>query len=132
MADDTSAQAPARGWRLVVLSGFVGFTLTFAVFHFILPVRLWESSASESSVSLFLCAVVAVLTAAVVAFLLSRNLRLENQRMRSAINNMSQGLCMFDGNVAVQTAKATGDISRLITAVQQATTSAVSAIERIS
>ena len=98
MADDTTAQAPARGLRLVVLAGFVGFTLTFAVFHFILPARLWESSASESSVSLFLCAVVAVLTAAVAAFLLSRNLRLENQRMRSAINNMSQGLCMFDGN----------------------------------
>ena len=98
MADDTSAQAPARGWRLVVLSGFVGFTVTFAVFHFILPVRLWESSASESAVSLFLCAVVATLTAAVGASLLSRNLRLENHRMRSAINNMSQGLCMFDGN----------------------------------
>jgi methyl-accepting chemotaxis protein len=98
MADDTTAQAPARGLRVVVLAGFVGFTLTFAVFHFILPARLWESSASESSVSLFLCAVVAVLTAAVAAFLLSRNLRLENQRMRSAINNMSQGLCMFDGN----------------------------------
>lgn len=35
-------------------------------------------------------------------------------------------------SLAVQTAKATEDISRLITAVQQATTSAVSAIERIS
>jgi hypothetical protein len=30
------------------------------------------------------------LTAAVAASLLSRNLRLENQRMRGAINNMSQ------------------------------------------
>jgi methyl-accepting chemotaxis protein len=35
-------------------------------------------------------------------------------------------------SLAVQTAKATEDISRLITAVQQATTTAVSAIERIS
>jgi len=42
--------------------------------------------------------VVATLTAAVAAPLLSRNLRLENQRMRGAINNMSQGPCMFDGN----------------------------------
>jgi len=56
------------------------------------------ASVSESTVTLFLSAVVATLTAAVAAPLLSRNLRLENQRMRGAINNMSQGLCMFDGN----------------------------------
>ena len=43
MADDTRAQAPARGWRLVVLAGFVGFTLTFAASHFLLPIRLWAS-----------------------------------------------------------------------------------------
>jgi PAS domain-containing protein len=29
---------------------------------------------------------------------LSRMLRMDNLRMRVAINNMSQGLCMFDGN----------------------------------
>src|SRR5262245_16527949 len=72
-------------------AGFVGFTLTFAVSHFLPPVRLWESSASESTVTLFLSAVVATLTAVVVASLLSRNLRRENQRMRGAINNMAQG-----------------------------------------
>ena len=97
MADDTRAQAPARGRRLVVPAGFVGFTLTFAASHFLLPIRLL-ASVSESTVTLFLSAVVATLTAAVAAPLLSRNLRLENQRMRGAINNMSQGLCMFDGN----------------------------------
>ena len=98
MADSTSAQAPARGWRLVMLAGLVGFAVSAAAFHFILPVRLWESSASEFAVSLFLSAVVASLTAVLVASLLSRSLRLENRRMRGAINNMSQGLCMFDGN----------------------------------
>jgi hypothetical protein len=41
-----------------MLAGFVGFTLTFAVSHFLLPVRLWGSSASESTVTLFLSAVV--------------------------------------------------------------------------
>ena len=98
MADSTSAQASARGWRLVMLAGLVGFAVSAAAFHFILPVRLWESSASEFAVSLFLSAVVASLTAVLVASLLSRSLRLENRRMRGAINNMSQGLCMFDGN----------------------------------
>ncbi len=35
---------------------------------------------------------------AITTALLARKLRVDNQRMRVAINNMSQGLCMFDGN----------------------------------
>ena len=98
MADSTSAQVPARGWRSVMLAGIFGFAFSLAAFHFVLPVRLWESSAPEFAVSLFLSAVVASLTAVLVTALLSRSLRLENRRMRGAINNMAQGLCMFDGN----------------------------------
>ena len=98
MADSTSAQVPARGWRSVMLAGIVGFAFSLAAFHFVLPVRLGESSAPEFAVSLFLSAVVASLTAVLVTALLSRSLRLENRRMRGAINNMAQGLCMFDGN----------------------------------
>lgn len=98
MADSTSAQVPARGWRSVMLAGIVGFAFSLAAFHFVLPVRLGESSAPEFAVSLFLSAVVASLTAVLVTALLSRSLQLENRRMRGAINNMAQGLCMFDGN----------------------------------
>ncbi len=98
MADSTSAQVPARGWRSVMLAGIVGFAFSVAAFHFVLPVRLWESSAPEFAVSLFLSAVVASLTAVLVTALLSRSLQLENRRMTGAINNMAQGLCMFDGN----------------------------------
>ena len=98
MADSTSAQVPARGWRSVMLAGIFGFAFSLAAFHFVLPVRLWESSAPEFAVSLFLSAVVASFTAVLVTALLSRSLRLENRRMRGAINNMAQGLCMFDGN----------------------------------
>ena len=81
-----------------MLAGIVGFAFSLAAFHFVLPVRLGESSAPEFAVSLFLSAVVASLTAVLVTALLSRSLRLENRRMRGAINNMAQGLCMFDGN----------------------------------
>ena len=35
---------------------------------------------------------------ALTLVVLSRMLRTDNLRMRVAINNMSQGLCMFDGN----------------------------------
>ena len=81
-----------------MLAGIFGFAFSLAAFHFVLPVRLGESSAPEFAVSLFLSAVVASLTAVLVTALLSRSLRLENRRMRGAINNMAQGLCMFDGN----------------------------------
>ena len=74
MADSTSAQVPARGWRSVMLAGIVGFAFSVAAFHFVLPVRLWESSAPEFAVSLFLSAVVASLTAVLVTGLLSRSL----------------------------------------------------------
>jgi PAS domain-containing protein len=97
MADDTSAQAPARGWRLIVR-----WTCQFCVQRCGVPFHPAGPAmgviTSETAVSLFLSVVVATLTAALVASLLSRNLRLENRRMRGAINNMSQGLCMFDGN----------------------------------
>ena len=99
MADSSSAQLPAREWRMVALTGLVSFAVSFAAFHFVLPVHVWgASAASEPSVSLFLSAVVATLTVAITTAFLARKLRLDNRRMKVAINNMSQGLCMFDGN----------------------------------
>jgi methyl-accepting chemotaxis protein len=49
-------------------------------------------------VSLFLAALIALLAMATAMALLARKLHVDNLRMRVAINNMSQGLCMFDGN----------------------------------
>ena len=97
MADDTPAQAPARGLRVVVLAGFVGFTLTFAVFHFILPARAMGIVGLGILRLLFLCAVVAVLPWR-RAFRPLPQLAPRKPAHASAINNMSQGLCMFDGN----------------------------------
>ena len=39
-----------------------------------------------------------MLSMAILTSVLARKLWLDNLRMRVAINNMSQGLCMFDGN----------------------------------
>ena len=62
MADDTSAHAPARDWRLVVLAGGAGFTVSFALFHFVLPVGAWVvSGPGMPPSSLFLSAMVAFL-----------------------------------------------------------------------
>src|SRR5258708_15645923 len=98
MAEHTSAHASARDWRMVALAGFASFAVSFALFHFVLPVEHWVTSAPEPVASLLLAAVVGLLAMAIATAMLARKLRVDNLRMRVAINNMSQGLCMFDGN----------------------------------
>ena len=98
MGELTSAHAAARDWRTVVLTGSASFAVSFAFFHFVLPIGAWVASAPESVVSFFFAALVALTAMSITTALLARKLRADNQRMRVAINNMSQGLCMFDGN----------------------------------
>jgi methyl-accepting chemotaxis protein len=98
MAEHTSAQAAARDWRRVALTGSAAFAASYSLLHFVLPVGRWVSVAPEPTVSLSLAALIAVLAMATTAALLAWTLRIQNLRMRVAINNMSQALCMFDGN----------------------------------
>jgi hypothetical protein len=98
MVENTSAQATARDWRTVMSAGFISFAASLALFHFVLPVARWGIFAAELMASLFFSALIAMLTMAILASVLARKLHLDNLRMRVAINNMSQGLCMFDGN----------------------------------
>ena len=98
MVEHTSANAPARDWRLVMLAGGASFAVSYALFQYVFPVGRWVATASAPVASLFLSAIVAFLAMALTLAVLSRKLRRDNLRMRVAINNMSQGLCMFDGN----------------------------------
>src|SRR6476646_4659053 len=98
MVEHTSAPATARGWRMVILTGSIAFGVSYSLFHFVLPVGTWVSVAPEPTISFSLAALVAMLAMTTTAAFLARKLRLDNLRMRVAINNMSQGLCMFDGN----------------------------------
>jgi len=98
MVEATSAHAAARDWRMVVLTGSASFAVSFAILHYALPIGTWTASAPEPVISFFLAALIALAAMSVTTALLARKLRMDNQRMRVAINNMSQGLCMFDGN----------------------------------
>ena len=98
MGESASAHATARDWRMVVLTGSASFAVSFALFHYVLPIGAWVASAPEPVVSWFFAAVVALVTMAVTTVLLAHKLRQDSLRMRVAINNMSQGLCMFDEN----------------------------------
>jgi methyl-accepting chemotaxis protein len=98
MVEHTSAHAAARAWRFVAMAGGASFAFTYALFRFVRPVEHWANFTSGPVGSFFLAAAVALLTMALTLVLLARKLRADNLRMRVAINNMSQGLCMFDGN----------------------------------
>ncbi|MFY9684360.1 MAG: PAS-domain containing protein [Pseudolabrys sp.] len=98
MVEHTSANAPARDWRLVMLAGGASFAVSYALLHYIFPVGRWVATTSAPVASLFLSAIIAFFAMALTLAVLSRMLRTNNLRMRVAINNMSQGLCMFDGN----------------------------------
>lgn len=98
MVEHTSAHASARDWRMVMLVGGTSFAVSYVLLHFVFPVAIWFASSPEPVVSIFLAVVIALIAMALTLALLSRNLRVDNLRMRVAINNMSQGLCMLDGN----------------------------------
>jgi methyl-accepting chemotaxis protein len=98
MVEHTSAYSRARDWRLVMLAGGASFAVSYALLHYVAPVERWVAIASAPIASLFISALIAILAMALTLAALSRQLQTDNQRMRIAINNMSQGLCMFDGN----------------------------------
>ncbi len=85
MAKASTALAVPRDWRLVALIGVVGFAVSYLLAPILLP-----GSGALVAVPVALVAMAATL------FVLTQRLRAYNRRMRVALNNMSQGLCMFD------------------------------------
>ena len=85
-----------RGWRMVTIAGVLGFAVTLAVME-IIDVY----SASLTSLSIALAAFVGSLSGMCVVGSLSalsvkQKLSEQNMRLDGALNNMCQGLCMFD------------------------------------
>src|SRR5581483_5295384 len=81
MAKAISAFAAQRDWRLAALAGMLGFAAGYLFF------------ADNLIAAIFALAAMAALLA-----LQTQRLRIHNRRMRIALDNMSQGLCMFDRN----------------------------------
>jgi methyl-accepting chemotaxis protein len=98
MAEPSAAPAIPRDWRLPVLIGTVCFPLGFALFSYVVPAAAFIPSASALAVSLFCAGLTSVLAMALAALFQVQRVRIHNHRMRVALDNMSQGLCMFDGN----------------------------------
>ncbi len=86
-----------RHWRLAVLIGVGALPASFVVFHYTAPLA-WFGGAHTPLRSAVLAFAAAILATAAALTLLGRRVQLHSVRMRIALDNMSQGLCMFDGN----------------------------------
>ena len=96
MAQVSSSLAVPRDWRLVALIGVLCFPASFAAIHYLLPLAGWSTGEAAASALVAGVATLVVMSAALA--LLAQRLHTYNERMRVALNNMSQGLCMFDRN----------------------------------
>ncbi|MGH6726020.1 MAG: PAS-domain containing protein [Pseudolabrys sp.] len=98
MIEASPAAEYSRDWRAVALIGGVCFPPSVALFYFVVPLEHFVAAAPgwpAAAIGAGLTTLVAMLLAAIV---ITRRMQVDNTRMRVAINNMSQGLCMFDRN----------------------------------
>jgi len=91
-------ESSTREWVKVALTGGVSFAMSVLLLAYAVPDDAWRGGAPTTLTVTILSIVVATLAMALVGLALARGLRLHNRRMRVAVNNMSQGLCMFDRN----------------------------------
>jgi methyl-accepting chemotaxis protein len=93
-----AASAPeiSRDWRLVALTGCACFPASFALFHYVVPLGAWVAAAPELLLSALCAGLTTVLAMLLAGIAITRRMQVDNRRMRVALNNMSQGLCMFD------------------------------------
>ena len=97
MGDADSALASRRDWRPTAVAGAAGFAASFALFQFLLPLDEWTGVPRLFASALgAAAATVAILT--VAAAVAARRLKAGNRRMHAALDNMTEGLCMFDAN----------------------------------
>src|SRR5579864_1958789 len=87
-----------RSWPLVVLAGAIGFAAGFAVFlvfgsGWIVGLLAGDSPAIAGTVMALPFALGA---AAIAGLFATGRRRVQSRLLRAALNNMTQGLCMFD------------------------------------
>ena len=89
-----------RASWLVVLVGLASFLLAFGVL--IVFANGWAAAAipalSKTALTAVVAAVVAQIAMSLTGILLTRNQSREVEQVRTAIDSMAQGLCMFDAS----------------------------------
>jgi methyl-accepting chemotaxis protein len=84
-----------RGWALTVVVGLASFACSFGILTFFAPD--WTTTiGTAGSAAILISLLVAFLATNLVAIWLNRQLRRRNRQLRTAIDSMAQGMCMFD------------------------------------
>src|SRR5574341_831295 len=94
------AAAFRRAWRVVVLVAFIGFAAGILLFSVIDPATLISpiATAPQPVAAAILSAIIALVTLNVCGFFAFIGITRRNLRITAALDNMTQGLCMFDAN----------------------------------
>jgi methyl-accepting chemotaxis protein len=91
---DTGA-ADRADWRPIALIGGVGFAASFALLRLYFPIGVWLGF--SGMMAPLVCAGAAGMVAmAMAGIILIYGLKRGNRRIYAALDNMSEGLCMFD------------------------------------
>jgi len=96
MAEASPAAEYSRDWRAVARIGGVCFPPGFALFYFVVPLDRLLAAAPGLPAAAIGAGLTTLAAMLVTAIVITQRIRIDNTRMRVAINNMSQGLCMFD------------------------------------
>ncbi|MDP2409908.1 MAG: PAS-domain containing protein [Pseudolabrys sp.] len=88
MASAYFSASTVRHLRLLARTGGLCFAASFALLYAVFP-------GTTAGAALY-AGLAAVLTMTLAAAWLARRIRAQNRRMRIALNNMAEGLCMFD------------------------------------
>src|SRR5450759_5198080 len=83
-------------WRIVAFAGVLGLAITFAVMEFINAYSVSLTSLSIASAAVAGSLLGVCLVGSFSAWRVRQKLREQNMRLDGALNNMIQGLCMFD------------------------------------
>ena len=94
----TAAPEITRDWRFVVLVGCASFLAGFALLHYAMPLGTLLDATSEFLLAALGAGLLSALAMLIAGAIVIRRMQIDNARMGVAINNMSQGLCMFDGS----------------------------------
>ncbi len=87
-----------RGLWLVTIAGLATFAAVFGTLAFLAAgwVVAVMPAVSETVLALIIAVLVAQFVMSLTSAVLTRHLHRENDNVRSALNSMAQGLCMFD------------------------------------
>src|SRR3954453_13603040 len=93
------SSAAQREWHIATLAGIICFAAAISVFNFIEPAELaaWMARQPSPIPGVILSAIAGVVSFCVTTLVALIGIVRQNMRITAALNNMTQGLCMFDG-----------------------------------